>query len=153
MRFHRGWIGLLAMAAALCLAATAAAERILLPGGAGSLEIPEDMRETPVGPEEGSLKADYVMPPDLEMFIFQYDAEGNAPRSLAEALIGAGKEAEVRRIGETEFLIYEDRDETDGAPCVGYTLLSGGKMTEISFFYGSESAGEKTRIIMESFQP
>ena len=123
----------------------------LLPDG-HRLTLPAGMAELPKNPEETGLEAVWALEPDLEMLIFAYDAEGSTARSLAEALREAGREAQVREIGGTEFLAYTDRDETDGALCIGYACVSEGRMIEISFFCGSRAAAEMSREIMESYQ-
>ena len=124
---------------------------IQLPDGQGVLTLPEGMISTPVSPEETDLWADYLRKPDLEMLIFCYDAQGAEPRTMAEALRNAGRTAETREIDGVEFLVFQDRDEADGAPCVGYAYVSGDALIEITFFYGSQEAMDRTYEIMESF--
>ncbi len=146
--------GILAgLLAALTLASAAAEGReILLPDGAHRLTVPAEMEwQEPAG-DETDLKGILLMPPELEMLIYAYDAQGLTVQGAAEALADAGRTAEVREIAGTEFLVFQDRDEADEAPCVGYSYISGEMMVEISFFYASQAAMDLTRDIMESFQ-
>ncbi len=132
-------------------AAQTTGREILLPDGQSVLTLPEDMVSTPVSPEESDLWADYQRKPDLEMLIFTYRAGNSDPRKMAETLVEAGRTAEVREIGGVEFLVFQDRDEADGALCVGYAFVSGETLIEITFFYGSQEAMDRTYEIMESF--
>ena len=116
------------------------------------LALPEGMQETGTDPTETGLEADWVLEPDLEMLIFSYEAGDATAMSLAEGLTATGRKAEVREIGGTEFLVYQDTDEADGALCVGYACRAGERLIEISFFCGSQRAADLTREIMESYQ-
>ena len=125
---------------------------VLLPDGRHLLEIPGKMIYQQPAIEEKNLKAVWLLPPDLEMLIFAYDAGGATVQGLAETLVRAGNDAEVREIAGTEFLAFQDTDDTDGAPCVGYGYVTDtGYMIEISFFYATQHAMDLTREIMESF--
>ena len=116
------------------------------------LTLPEGMLETAVDPTETGLEADWVLEPDLEMLIFSYEAGEATALSLAEGLTATGRKAEVREIGGTEFLVFQDSDEADGALCVGYACRTGERLMEISFFCGSQRAADLIREIMESYQ-
>ena len=137
--------------AALSGAARAESRRLTLPDGKHSLLIPGDMEEQKPSASETNLKGIYLLPPDLEMLVFAYDAGGLSVQDTAEALVSSGRKAEVRKIAGTEFLVFQDMDETDGATCVGYGYISGGQMTEISFFCATQEAMDLTQTIMESF--
>ena len=125
---------------------------VVLPDETHTVLIPQDMTYQAPGPDETDLRAIYLMEPDLEMLIFAYEAGDMTLQELAEVLTAAGRTAEIRTIGDTEFIVFQDRDEADGAPCVGYSYLSGDRMIEISFFYSSQAAMDLTEIIMESFR-
>lgn len=155
MRIRRRLTALLAWLMLLGCMISAGAQspgrEIQLPDGCGTLTLPEGMVSAPVSPEETDLWAVFQRAPDLEMLIFIYDAQGADPRTMAEALRNAGRTAETREIDGVEFLVFQDRDETDGAPCVGYAYVSGNTLIEITFFYGSQDAMDRTYEIMESF--
>ena len=142
----------------VCLAATAAGcalaagQEIMLPDGQSCLTLPGEMIYQAPTQEESDLKAIYLLEPELEMLVFSYDAQGMTVQSLAEALTGGGKDAQVRQIGEVQFLVFQDRDEADGASCIGYSYITPDqRMIEISFFYSTQSAMDLTVAIMESF--
>ena len=96
--------------------------------------------------------AEIIRKPDLEMLVFAYNAGGTSLETLAEALTEAGRDAQIREINSERFLVYQDRDDADGAACVGYSYLYQGWMIEITFFYGSQAAADMTAVIMESFR-
>ncbi len=123
----------------------------MLPDGVHCLTMPAGMVWQVPGAEETDLKGVFLREPDLEMLVFAYDAQGSTIQGLAEALIASGREAQVRTINGEEFLVYQDRDEADGTPCVGYGYLYDGWLIEISFFYASQEAADMTKTIMESF--
>ena len=132
-------------------AAGADGVEITLPGGVHRLTIPEEMIWQAPADDEENLKAIYLMPPDLDMMIFAYNLEGYTIRSLAETMTEAGRDAQVREIAGEEFLFYTDTDEADGAVGVIYGYMTGNRMTEITFFCGSQAAMDLTQVIMESF--
>ena len=123
----------------------------MLPDGVHLITLPAGMISQTPDPEESDLKGIFIRKPDLEMLVFAYEADGASVESLAEALTEAGREAQVREINGERFLVYQDRDDADGAACVGYSYLYQGWMIEISFFYGSQEAADLTAKIMESF--
>ena len=124
----------------------------MLPDGQHLLTLPAGMiSQTPDG-DETNLKGVFLREPDLEMLVFAYRANGATVEGLAEALKEAGREAQVREIDGQMFLVYQDRDEADGTPCVGYSYLYKDWMIEISFFYSSQEAADLTKTIMESFR-
>lgn len=153
MTKRRIWSALLAaLLLAACLTGAAAEEReIPLPDGRHFLRIPAEMIFQEPAPDENTLKGIYLLEPDLEMLIFSYEVRDATVHTLAAALQDAGRQAEVREIGGTEFLVFQDRDEADGAPCIGYSFIQDGRMTEITFFYATQAAMDLTMIIMESY--
>ena len=143
----------LALAAALLGAAAAEeGQEVLLPDGIHRITVPAEMTRQAPAPDEQDLKDIWLMPPDLELLIFEYELPGTTTQALAEALAETGRDAEVREISGTEFLVCRDTDEADGAKWIGYSWLTGDRVTEISFFCGSQAAADLTRIIMESFR-
>lgn len=147
-----GRLAALLMAALVLTGAAAEGREILLPDGVRRLTVPSEMSWQEPAADEVDLKGILLMPPELEMLIFAYDAGGLTVRETAEVLAEAGRQAEVREIAGTEFLVYQDTDEADGASCVGYSYIENGMMVEVSFFYASQAAMDLTRTIMESFQ-
>ena len=140
-----------ALLAAIPAGGAAAEREITLPDGTHFLRIPEEMIYQAPSADETSLKGIWLLEPELEMLIFSYEAQNATVDTLAEALVNAGRQAQVREIGGTEFLVFQDRDEADGAPCVGYSYLADGRMVEITFFYATQAAMDLTRTIMESY--
>ena len=147
-------IVLAALLAGLLLSGGCLAEnqQVTLPDGKHSVIIPEEMIWQEPAPSEKDLKGIFLLPPDLEMHVYFYEAGNATVRTLAEALAEAEREAEVREIAGTEFLVFQDQDEADGTRCVGYAYISEDRMTEISFFYATQAAADLTASIMESFQ-
>ncbi len=133
-------------------AGPAEGQRITLPDGIHSITAAEGMVYQQPAADEADLKGVFLLPPDLEMLVFSYEMEDTTVYSLAESLVNNGRQAEVREISGVEFLVFQDVDESDGAPCIGYSYLSGGRMIEISFFYATQEAMDLTVTIMESFQ-
>ena len=128
-------------------------QEIRLPDGIHFLTIPADMEYQQPADDETDLKAIYLREPELEMLIFEYEAGESTVQDLAERMRAAGLEAQVREIGGESFLVFQDRDEADGAPCIGYSYVANGRMTEISFFYATQEAMNLTVGIMESCHP
>ena len=123
----------------------------MLPDGVHLLTLPAGMVSQLPASDETDLKGIFLREPDLEMLVFAYPAQGATAQSLAEALTEAGRTAEVREIAGEAFLVYQDVDEEDGTPCVGYSYLYRDWIIEISFFYSSQEAADLTTTIMESF--
>ncbi len=123
----------------------------VLPDGVHSIRIPAGTEYQEPESDEKDLKGAFLREPDLEILVFAYDARGTTVESLAQALTDAGRDAQIREISGETFLVYQERDESDGAGCVGYSYLYNGWMTEIAFFYGSQEAADMTVSIMESF--
>ena len=144
---------LLILAATVCVScALADGTDVALPDGGHYVTIPSDMIYQQPAHEETNLQGIYLLPPDMEMLVFSYPMENHTVYTLAEALSASGTEAQVRRIGETDFLVFQDRDDADEAPCVGYSYVENGRMIEISFFYSTQAAMDLTVSIMESFR-
>ena len=146
------WLMILAVLTACLAGALGEGQEILLPDGVHRMTVPKEMVWQEPSSEESDLKGILLMPPELEMLVFAYESPAENVQVLAEALTNAGRPAEVREIAGMEFLVFQDRDDADGASCVGYSYLSGNLMTEISFFYSSQAAMDLTQTIMESFQ-
>ncbi|MBR2824520.1 MAG: hypothetical protein IKE24_12655 [Clostridia bacterium] len=124
---------------------------VLLPDGVHRLTLPGGMVSLTPDADEPDLKGIFLREPDLEMLVFAYAAHGATAESLAQALAAAGRDAQVRDIHGERFLVYRDRDEADGTPCVGYGYMYGDWLIEISFFYSTQEAADLTKTIMESF--
>ncbi len=138
-------------AMALCPCGCLAEEQeILLPDGVHYLVLPAEMTFQRPAWDETDLAGIYLLPPDLEMLIFAYDMTGQTLQSLAETLEATGRPAEIREVAGTEFLVFQETDESDGTSCVGYSYLTENQMIEISFFYTTQDAMDLTKVIMES---
>ena len=124
----------------------------ILPDGVHRMTLPAGMISLTPGTDEPDLKGIFQREPDLEMLVYAYDAQGATIEGTAEKLRNAGRDAELRRIGDEIFLAFRDRDDADNAPCIGYAYLYEGWMIEIAFFYSTNEAGEMTKTIMESFR-
>lgn len=122
-----------------------------LPDRVHYIKLPDGMLYQAPSGEEKDLKGIWLMEPKMEIEIFSYDAPGAELQSLAEQLTAAGRTAEIREIGGMNFLVFQDRDEADGALCIGYAYLWEGRMIEISFFCATQDAMELSKAVMESF--
>ncbi len=154
MKFHGlGRLLCVLLALVLLAAGAAAAEKKQkLPDGSHTIILPEDMQMLQVTRSDTNLWRLFVGD-NLELEIFLYKGNGMTLEENALALTEAGKEAELRQIGDTVMLCYRDRDEADGAPCIGYVYVDGDRFIELTFWYGSEEAGQTALAVMESFQP
>lgn len=139
-------------AAVLLLAGGALGEstEIILPDGQHRLTLPEGMEYQEPAEDEKDLKGIFLMPPDLEMLVFAYDAGQATVQDLAETMTNAGLNAQLREVGGETMLVFQDQDPADQAPCLGYSYVKDGIMVEISFFYSSQGAMDLTESIMES---
>ncbi len=146
-------------AAALCVfifllvTGCAGAEKVQkMPDENHTITLPDSLKPSRITKDDPNLWR-LFLGEDLELEIFVYQGNGLTLEENALALTEAGKEAELRLVGDTVMLCYRDLDEADGAPCIGYVYVDGERFVEITFWYGSEEAGETTLAIMESFQP
>ncbi len=131
-----------------------AARAILLPDGVYAFAIPDALEWVPPDRSEQPLRGIWLSEElGLELEIFLYPAGGRTLEETATALTEAGRSAEIRDIGGLPVLCYRDLDEADGAPCIGYVYLLADQFTELTFWYGTEQAGEMTRAIMETLRP
>ncbi len=146
------------MAALLCLMILAAAGaagaevKQKLPDDKHLIVLPDSLKQIPVTRDDANLWK-LFLGEDLELEIFLYRGNGLTLMENAQALTENGREAEIRLVGDTEMLCYRDRDEADGAPCIGYVYIDGNRFIELTFWYGSDEAGMMSYEIMESFQP
>ncbi len=125
-----------------------------LPDGNHTIIVPDSLKAVWVTRDDPNLWRLFLgQNLDLELEIFSYKGNGKTLMENALELTEAGREVEIRQVADTEMLCYRDRDEADGAPCIGYVYIHGDRFVELTFWYGSEEAGETTLAIMESFQP
>ncbi len=154
MKFH-GLGRLLCVLLALLLltaGAAAAEKKQKLPDGNHTIILPDDMQMLQVTKSDTNLWRLFIGE-NLELEIFLYKGNGLTLEENALTLTEAGKEAELRQISDTVMLCYRDLDEADGAPCIGYVYVDGDRFIELTFWYGSEEAGQTALSVMESFQP
>ncbi len=123
-----------------------------LPDGNHTIIVPDSLKAVRVTRDDPNLWR-LFLGRDLELEIFVYKGNGKTLMENALELSEAGRDVEIRQVADTEMLCYRDRDEADDAPCIGYVYVHGDRFVELTFWYGSEEAGETTLAIMESFQP
>ena len=152
MRRARGWT---AAALTVCMIFTLfgawAEQELTLPDGIHCLELPDSLRYTPPTEEESYLWAIYL-DDSFEMEVFLYPSGGMTLEETVLALAENGRVAELREIDGVEMLCYRDQDEVDGARCIGYVYPVEDQFMEITFWYGTNEAGEMAADIMETFR-
>lgn len=154
MKFHglRKLFCLLLAALLLTAGGASAEKRQKLPDGNHTIILPDSMRLLQVTKSDTNLWRLFIGD-NLELEIFLYKGNGLTLEENAQALVEAGKEAELRQVSDTVMLCYRDRDEADGAPCIGYVYEDGNRFVELTFWYGTEEAGQTALAVMESYQP
>ena len=129
----------------------------LLPGCRYVVDIPDDMEyESPESSENG---VETYFNNELEMDCFCYPKSEAVSLGMAEtlketvkALAEKGWEAELRKVNGITMVCVRMKDESDGAPGIGYIFEDGDMMIEIDFWYATQEAADMTRTIMESIR-
>jgi len=134
----------------LTLAGAALADQTVnLPESSWSLLLPDGMTYDP--PLEGEDCLFAWVSDTLEMDVFRYPAGKATLREMAEQLVSAGQEAELRNVSGVEMLCYRAVDTSlDQAPCIGYAMREGESIIEICFWYATQEAGDLTEQIISS---
>ena len=105
------------------------------------VDIPDDMEyESPESSENG---VETYFNNELEMDCFCYPKSEAVSLGMAEtlketvkALAEKGWEAELRKVNGIKMVCVRMKDESDGAPGIGYIFEDGDLMIEIDFWYG-----------------
>ena len=136
----------------LCLMVCPAAladQIIWLPESSWSLLVPDYMIYDP--PLEGADCAFACVSNTLEIDFFRYPAGQDTLLDMAQQLVSAGQEAELRKVNDLEMLVYRTVDTSlDQAPCIGYAMREGDWLIEICFWYATQEAGDLTAQIISS---
>ena len=136
----------------LCLMVCPAAladQTVRLPESAWSLLVPDYMIYDP--PLEGEDCAFAFVSNTLEIDFFRYPAGPGTLQEMAQQLVSAGQEAELRRVNDLDMLCYRTTDTSlDQAPCIGYAMKEGDWLIEICFWYATQEAGDLTAEIISS---
>ena len=142
---------------ALLPAFAAAEQEVLLPGGRYAVDVPDRM--TYSAPEAGDSGVEAYISDTLEMDYRSYPvaeaaAFGLLPtlRESAERLAADGADVELREVNGIEMLCFRITDDADGAACIAYVFEDGEMLIEIDFWYATQEAAEKTKLIMETIR-
>ncbi len=140
------------IAGLMLLAGCAFAEQaVALPGGRYVISVPDELRYS--GPRKTDSALFAYVSPNLEMDVFDYDSGRNTTQDLAQRMAREGIDTEIRRVNGLEMIVYRTVDPSDGALCIGYILIDGGRVTELSFWYATNEAAAKIEKIMQSIRP
>ena len=129
----------------------------LLPGLGYVVDIPDDMEY--VSPEASENGVETYFTNDLEMDCICYPKSEAENLGMAETLketvkvlTEKGWEAELRKVSGITMVCFRMKDESDGAPGIGYIFEDGDLMIEIDFWYATQEAAERTKTIMETIR-
>ena len=150
-------IGLVICLMMLCGIAAADQAVELLPGLGYVVDLPDDMEyESPEASENG---VESYFTNDLEMDCFCYPKSEAENLGMAETLKETvnvlkekGWEAELRKVNRITMVCVRMKDESDGAPGIGYIFEDGDLMIEIDFWYATQEAADRTVQIMSSIR-
>ena len=134
---------------AVLLAGCAGAETVILPNSRYVIDVPDSMVYGMEAYYSETLEMDYASYPVSQA------TELGMPETLREAAedrAAQGLDVELRKINGIETLCYRVKDETDGAPCIGYVFIDGEWMIEIDFWYATQEAADMTKTIMETIR-
>ena len=129
----------------------------LLPGLGYVVDLPDDMEY--VSPEASENGVETYFNNDLEMDCFCYPKSEAENLGMAETLketVNVLKEkrweAELRKVNRITMVCVRMKDESDGAPGIGYIFEDGDLMIEIDFWYATQEAADRTVQIMSSIR-
>ena len=142
---------------AVLLAGCAAAETVTLPNSRYVIDVPDSMVYSPAVDTDYGMEAYYseTLEMDYASYPVSQATELGMPETLREAAedrAAQGLDVELRKINGIETLCYRVKDETDGAPCIGYVFIDGEWMVEIDFWYATQEAADMTKAIMETIR-
>ena len=142
------------LAAVMMLMGFALADQtVTLPGGNYKISIPDDMTYSSQSRSDLPQFSFAYFSQTLEMDVFFYSSGGRSIMEMAEMLQADGVGAEVRQIGGRQMLCYRMTDEADGSKCIVYSMLDGGQVIEILFWYANSSAASQTEKIISGISP
>ena len=152
-------IAILVTAALMLAGAGAEGTRpVQLPGSRYVIDVPERMQYENPGEGAGDLAFVWILPgaeagsARMEIDFFTYASARVDLGETARAMAENGAEAELRSVNGVDLLCAESTDPTDGAPCISYALLDGGRMIEIAFWYSDQETADLSRTIMETLR-
>ena len=129
----------------------------LLPGLGYVVDLPDDMEY--VSPEASENGVETYFTNDLEMDCICYPKSEAENLGMAETLKETVKvltekewEAELRKVSGITMVCFRMKDESDGAPGIGYIFEDGDLMIEIDFWYATQEAADRTLEIMSSLR-
>ena len=124
-----------------------------LPDSGCTILIPEQMEYDGPDDGDGSRFAWLSAELGLEIDFYCYDSMGVTLEQIRNQLNADGHATDSTRIGNTEMLVYRtESDQVPGMKCIGYVLLDGEMVQEITFWYANQTAADLTAEIMESFR-
>ena len=146
------------MCGILALSCALAEQEVVLPNSRYVLEVPDWMEYS--DPVDGDRGVEAYISKDLEMDYLSYTREQAAEKGMKDTLIESvkylnenGMKTELRKIQGIEMLCYRTEDDADGARCVGYVLMDGDWLIEISFWYANEDAAKEAETIISTIRP
>lgn len=129
--------------------------RVRLPGSAYSVTVPEGM--TYDGPGEGADTSKFAWLDEkigLDASFFCYDSKGLDVWTIAESIQDQCENVAIYLISGIEMLVYELTDPGDppgeGMRCIAYAFREGDMIQEITFWYATQEAADRTVEIIES---
>lgn len=135
-----------------------AEQEVVLPNSRYVLDVPDWMEYS--DPVDGDRGVEAYISKDLEMDYLSYTKEQAAEKGMKDTLKASvkylnenGTKTELRKIQGIEMLCYRTEDEADGARCIGYVLMDGEWMIEISFWYANEDAAKEAEKIITTIRP
>ena len=146
------------MCGILALSCALAEQEVVLPNSRYVLEVPDWMEYS--DPVDGDRGVEAYISKDLEMDYLSYTREQAAEKGMKDTLKESvkylnenGMKTELRKIQGIEMLCYRTEDDADGARCVGYVLMDGDWLIEISFWYANEDAAKEAETIISTIRP
>ena len=144
--------------AALMFPLSAMADReVQLPNSRYVIDVPDWMRYSE--PRAGDSGVYSFYSEMLEINYTSYRKEDAARIGMLETLqktaenrAEKGTDVELRSVNGIEMLCFRIRDDTDGAPCIGYLFEDGEWMIEIDFWYATREAARLTGEIISTIR-
>lgn len=141
----------------LLFGCAAADQAVTLPGSRYVIDVPDGMTYSAPEKEDDGVEAYYSE--TLEMDYRSYPVAEAAAFGLkptlsesVESLAASGADVELREVNGIEMLVYRVTDKADGAPCIGYVFQDGTQIVEVFFWYATQEAADRTKVIMETIR-